>query len=332
VPAGVQTRLPVHDKEELLMKKRTVMYSLLTALALITAGCLNLTYVTEQSAPAIRLMATSGTVGIVPFNVTIEMNHHILATIGDMEGAILVGETYGGVDKQVMVVVKAPDAATRYYVTADKLSILGRDVWADYLSGNQPFDYTGVDDHWRMERIMSQDEAGVPMSGFPETVAVSERLFSLNASPPVVRDLAGRYGVGALLACDMTVYAEVIKATDEENEDPAGPAGRVSLARDQYAVTVEIDYEWALFDGRTGEKIADSTVIPLKFFNPENADKTIFPLPLSIRRPYELERFLASREYETYFRQSIVNELQPYLYLFTPHYRGHYVEVEPEAD
>jgi hypothetical protein len=306
-----------------------IAVSLVIAISL-TAGCVNMKYVTESAGPAITEMANVRTLGIVSFNVTIEFNRLILEQAGNMEGAVIVGGSYPGVDKQVMVVVTAPEAASKYYITRFRLSKLARDVWAQYLSGSVPFDYAGANEKWMTERVSSSNEQGGAIGGFPKVIAIPEEPVGFDEPASLVATMAGQYGVDALLACDMRVYAEVIKATTQPPADASGLGSTVSLVDGQYALKIEITYQWALFDGKTGKRIADSTTARIKFINQKTADKTIFPLPVTISQEYQLDQFMASPDYAAYFRQSIANALMPYLYFFVPHYHGYYVEVKEE--
>jgi hypothetical protein len=297
-------------------------------LPLLFTACLNMTYVTETAPAALPQMRDVHTLGVARFAVTPEMNRLILMETGGMEGAVPLGMGYPGVDKKVMVVVTAPEAATRYGVTPEKLSALAQDAWTSRLSGKVPFSYQGADERWMPETVSSTDAAGKPVAGFPAVVAIPEMVDATGLGGRLITDLAAAYGVDAILAGRLRVYAEVIKALDEPAE---GGMDSVSLMSGQYAVKVEISYEWRLYDGRDGKRLSDGEAAPLKFFNPKQPRKTIFPLYSGISGRNDLERFISSSTYEHLFAQTAVNEMLPYLYLFVPHVRGFYEEAKEES-
>lgn len=314
------------------MKSRSVSLALMSLAALLFVGCANLQLVVSRTDPAVPEMAAAQTVGIAQFTVVAEGSRWITMRVGNEEGASIIGGAdYPGSDKVVQIVVSAPDAATRYYMTKDRLASLTQDVWAQYLSGSAPFDYQGVNEKWQAEKIMSSDPEGNAVTGFPRIVKIRETVDPFRDSGTSVAGIAKNYGVDILLAGTVRVYAEAVKATDK----PITTAGMdtVELEPGQYAVRVEINYDWALFDGKTGRKITDSDRSKLKFFNPDRPSSFLFPLSsMSVRGKLDLEKLMASSEYQNLFEQGMNTRIVPYLYFFVPHFKGTYEEIKEETE
>ncbi|MBN2353065.1 MAG: hypothetical protein JXD23_10890 [Spirochaetales bacterium] len=307
------------------MKKSIAM---LVCACAVLAGCASMVYVTEKTPPEIKELSSVKTLGVARFKLTLENNHYITMKVGNEEGAGIIGGSYEGVDKVVLIVVPAPEAAGDFYVTRDKLPGIAQAAWVDYLSGNVPYEYKGVAPGFKMETITSADEKGNPVTGHPTVVSLAKTLDPFKDDAAAVTGLAAESGADVVLAGEMTVYADVVKATAKP---VTTGMSNISLAPNQYAVKATVTYEWALFDGKSGKRIADSRSNRVKFLNPDQFENHLFPLPVAqVRGKNDLDKFMASPEYEQLFKKSLSSSVIPYLYLFVPHYLGTFQEAKPD--
>jgi hypothetical protein len=224
-------------------------------------------------ASIISELASKERLGIAAGVSHLGANEHALRRTG---GSLSEPIDLEGVSHLVAILSAAPDAASRYAVTAASLAAMSRRIW--------------------MEEI-----------GPGRAREIEDPAVSLTAPEDLMRDLAARHGVDAILVLEPSVYAEVGYVTEQ---DSASPFGR-DIPVGNWLLRVLVAHELALFDAETG-RCAGRVAAP-------RFDGEICLFDLGPMTPRQLMAFLGTEEYAALFTQALRRAV---LHLFSRGARG----------
>jgi len=292
----------------------------LVLLVLLSEGCGTFKWVAVEEKPMVTEMESVKTIGVAGFLPILPGDRHVLVKWGkdaDKEDWKVVGG-YPGVTTNIVIVVKANDAAADYGVNKGKIAAFAQESWLDALSGKMDYDVVGMEG-LSVKRVASKTDTGERLQFKRNIVKIPETVDDMAEDWKII-SLGKKYGVDAVLGGTVEVYAEIIRSTGEENEDAS--YGDVQLSEGQYALKLEVYLEWALYDARTGDIIKDSDNVRSEFVSLQMAEKTIYPLLDVIPGDFkDLSRFISGRRYAELFRKAVRDKVKEYAYLFIPHYR-----------
>jgi hypothetical protein len=297
----------------------------LVLLVLLSAGCGTFKWVAVEEKPMVADMESIKTIGIAQFYTELPGNRHALIKWGEDDWTVVGG--YPGVTTQIVIVVKANDAAANYGVNKEKISTFTQESWLKALAGKIEYDVVNMDG-FTMKRVASRTDEGEKIK-FNQDVVKIPVIVDEETAGTKIKNLGKKYGVDAILGGTIEVYAEIIRSTGEENDDTFFTD--VQLSEGQYALKLEVYLEWALYDAQSGRIISNNDKQKSEFVAMQMAEKTIYPLSNVIPGDFkDLYRFIASTQYAELFRKAIQDKILEYAYLFIPHYRMVQEEVKEE--
>ena len=287
------------------MKNLPGATAVIACLAALCA-CVSVQWTFSVHGPAIAELRETRTLGIAVFDPVLMSNDHLLpGGGGEFTGPVDID----GVTARVALLVRAPDAASKFAVNQDGLARACLDAWMAEIGTAHPFDYAlsrGV----TMGRVLGQDAAGEVVPTGYEMVRAVPGTLGREVSAAVVRDICRRYAVDALLAVEPSVYAEVGQVTTQQSEHAIG----MEIEPGNFILRAQVDCGYVLFDGRSGNVITDSARMAPQWDTVRPPETWIVDLGPS--NPPAITGFLDGPRFPPLFSAPMREAVKPYLTLF----------------
>ncbi len=292
------------------------------AACLAVMGCASMEWRAAPQAPIIKELGSVKSLGILSFTPVLPANRHILVKV---DKTFYVATELDGVQNKVAMLYIAPDAVSAFFVNKANLAALCRDTGVAMIGGKEALDYP-VSKGFTISRVMGQpltpESGGAGIAGYTAVTAITEVLDRQKVTAQDIVGLGAKYGVDAVLGLEPHVYGEIGQVSPLLSSSKFGKDVPVGT----FILNAHVDYEYALYDARTGKKITDSFDMRAPYDTLSNPDDDI--TDLGLRDVKTVSSFLGGSRYLELFGEPVKRALIPYLTLFRSCYVATLQEVE----
>jgi len=294
-----------------MMGKKTYLFLAASLVFLGFAGCSTMEWRTTPRPPAIKELEGVRTLGVFSFTPVLRpYGRWLIKNTKYFYMPIQIPR----VKYKVALLHTSPEAITSFAVNAENLAALCREVAAREIGNPGDFDY-GVSKGWDKNRLMGRPLPDSPADaegagGYDSVVVITETFNRGAITAEEVVGLGEAYGVDAVLGLEPAVIGEIGKLSDLRSLEDYGK----DVAIGSFVLLTKMDYEFTLFDARTGAKMAESPETRPQYSTVAYPDDNVTDLGTSDMD--ELSAFLSGSGYLELFDGIMTRALVPYLTLF----------------
>ncbi len=303
------------------MKKNLCALAVIVTVLFLLSSCAAMQWVSSPRQPVITQLAGVPSLGIASYPARLGANDHVLVKVG---GDYYTPIEVNGLTNKVAMRYTSPDAISKFSVNAQNLASLCRKVWVAEL-GNRDFDFT-VLKGMKPGRIMGQSLTGdASAGGYQSVVDIPDPLTRKSFSADTMKSLGQKYKVDAIVIIDPRVYGEIGRVVPEFVEHPSGKQVRPG----NFVLRGFVDYDYELYDAKTGVKITDSSQTKAEFdtmMGLQQLEDSI--VDLNLTGEPDLSAYLNGPQFLPVYSGPMKAAMIPWLSLFKPHYLATLEEVK----
>ncbi len=292
-----------------MMEKKTFLVFAAVLVFLGLAGCASMEWRTESRPPAIKELEGVKTLGVFSFTPVLRPYGRWLIKTGTFNTPIQIPR----LRYKVALLHTSPEAITDFAVNPENLAGMCREVAAREIGNPGDFDYE-VSQGWDKSRLLGRplpaSDAEEGAGGYDSVIVITETFKRGAITAEDVVGLGQAYGVDAVLGLEPTLIGEIGKLSDQRSQEDYGK----NVPIGNFVLLTKVDYEFTLFDARTGAKMAESPGTRPQYSTVARPDDNVTDLGISDMN--ELNAFLSGSGYLELFDGILTRALVPYLTLF----------------
>jgi hypothetical protein len=306
------------------MKKNLGALLVVVTVVALLASCASMQWVSRPRPPVIGQLSNARSLGVAVYATRLKLSEHLLVKVG--KGDYWAPTDVGAFANKVALRYTSPDAISKFAVNGDNLGALCRKAWVDEM-GSADFDLSVLQGLMKPARVMSKSLSGEQVTGgYDSVVEISDALSRRAINAQTITSLGEQYKVDAILIIEPQVYGEVGKVVPE---DAKNSSGGKKVKPGNFVLWGTVDYEYELYDAKSGAKITDSSATKSEFpsmisFHAGND----VAADLNVTKEPALDAYLNGPKFLDLYVAPAKAAVIPWVTLFKPHYLASFEEVK----